>query len=142
MGRELAVRGGEGGVNSGFFQASRVSRESVGKMSEDQFNPLSQRATGVESPYNYQHDLAMVSETDPLLLGVPTGLGKSAAAVLAWPWRRRFAANSVRNRTPRRLVYSLTIRVFARLAFGEAMKGLAIHVRSRGLCLARIGSIS
>lgn len=60
-------------------------------MSEDQFNTLFQRATDVESPYRYQRDLAMVGDTIPQLLNIPTGLGKTAAAVLAWLWRRRIA---------------------------------------------------
>jgi hypothetical protein len=39
------------------------------------------------------------------------GLGKTAAAILAWLWRRRFATEQVRAQTPRRLVYCLPMRV-------------------------------
>ncbi len=48
----------------------------------------------------------------PVLMDVPTGLGKTAAAVLAWLWRRRFVPHpNVRAQTPRRLVYCLPMRV-------------------------------
>jgi CRISPR-associated endonuclease/helicase Cas3 len=42
---------------------------------------------------------------------VPTGAGKTAAVVLAWLWRRRFAEEAIRRATPRRLVYCLPMRV-------------------------------
>ena len=46
------------------------------------------------------------------MLDVPTGLGKTAGAVLAWLWRRRFDPRpQVRDHTPRRLVYCLPMRV-------------------------------
>ncbi|MFV2073041.1 MAG: hypothetical protein ACC742_10375, partial [Thermoanaerobaculales bacterium] len=44
-------------------------------------------------------------------LSIPTGLGKTAAAVLSWVWRRRWAPEDVRCATPRRLVYCLPMRV-------------------------------
>lgn len=47
-----------------------------------------------------------------LLVHVPTGLGKTAMAVLGWLWRRRFHPNeTIRKATPRRLVYCLPMRV-------------------------------
>jgi CRISPR-associated endonuclease/helicase Cas3 len=57
-------------------------------------------------PFPFQERLAEAS-TLPEVLQVPTGTGKTAAAVLAWLWRRQ-------NRpaeTPRRLVYCLPMRV-------------------------------
>jgi len=61
------------------------------------------------APYQYQRRLA--EDVDwPMALHVGTGLGKSAAVVLAWLWRRRFAENNIRQRTPRRLVYCLPQR--------------------------------
>ncbi len=66
------------------------------------------RATGHE-PYPYQERLAS-GETLSGLLSVPTGAGKTAAAVLAWLWRRRHAAHEVARRTPRRLAYCLPMR--------------------------------
>ena len=39
-----------------------------------------------------------------------TGLGKTAAVVLAWLWRRRFTDQKPRQSTPHGLVYCLPIR--------------------------------
>jgi len=74
-----------------------------------EFAEFFKRATG-KDPYPYQERLATV---DPLpeLLDIATGLGKTAAAVLAWLWRRRFAKEETRRQTPRRLVYCLPMRV-------------------------------
>ena len=65
------------------------------------------RATGHESgPYEYQRRLA--EQRWPDLLDVPTGLGKTAAVVLAWLWKRRERNDPD---TPHRLVYCLPMRV-------------------------------
>jgi CRISPR-associated endonuclease/helicase Cas3 len=74
-----------------------------------EFPEFFKKATG-RIPYPYQERLAT---DDPLpdLLDIPTGLGKTSAAVLAWLWRRRFAPEGIRIRTPRRLVYCLPMRV-------------------------------
>jgi CRISPR-associated endonuclease/helicase Cas3 len=47
------------------------------------FEQFFEQATASE-PYPFQERLATVGETVPALLDVPTGLGKTAAAVLAW----------------------------------------------------------
>lgn len=73
------------------------------------YNEMFKRATGNE-PYPYQAGLATGTEL-PQLLDVPTGCGKTAAVVLAWLLRRRFAGEEVRKKTPRRLVYCLPMRV-------------------------------
>lgn len=57
------------------------------------------------SPYPYQERLA--TEPWPVLLDVPTGLGKTAAIVGAWLWKRLRGDVD----TPRRLVYCLPMRV-------------------------------
>ena len=62
------------------------------------------------SPYDYQIRLATGTQL-PELLNIPTGLGKTAAVVFAWIWRRLFAEEDVRRQTPRRLVYCLPMRV-------------------------------
>jgi CRISPR-associated endonuclease/helicase Cas3 len=67
------------------------------------------RATG-KTPFPYQVRLATGDEF-PSLLQAPTGSGKTAAVVLAWLWRRRFAGEQTRGMTPRRLVYCLPMRV-------------------------------
>ncbi len=62
-----------------------------------------------QSPFPYQERLATAPEL-PLLLDAPTGAGKTAAAVLAWMWRRCEADAAIRAKTPRRLVYCLPVR--------------------------------
>jgi CRISPR-associated endonuclease/helicase Cas3 len=86
------------------------------------FDEFFHRATG-SAPFPFQRDLASAclrpkfqsysrsEEHLPALVDVPTGLGKTAMAVLGWLWRRRFAAGDVRRATPRRLVYCLPMRV-------------------------------
>lgn len=69
------------------------------------------RAFGKESekdfgPFDYQRRLAEDKDW-PELLDVPTGLGKTAAVVLAWLWKRHRKDST----TPRRLVYCLPMRV-------------------------------
>lgn len=72
-------------------------------------------------PYGYQHRLA--EELWPDLLDVPTGLGKTAAVVLAWLWKRQWR-DGVRSadadpETPRRLVYCLPMRVLVEQTVGN-----------------------
>jgi len=76
------------------------------------FDEWFSRATGGgRTPYPYQRNLAL-GDRLPELLEVPTGTGKTAAAVLGWLWRRRFHPDrAVRDATPRRLVYCLPMRV-------------------------------
>lgn len=79
-----------------------------------QFDDFFKRATGFDtSPYDYQRRLAV--EPWPDLLDVPTGLGKTAAVILAWLWKRgwRHGDRSIEphGETPRRLVYCLPMRV-------------------------------
>lgn len=60
-------------------------------------------------PFFYQQQLATAVEM-PIVLDVFTGAGKTAAIVMAWFWRRRYAGLSVRTQTPRRLIYVLPMR--------------------------------
>lgn len=73
------------------------------------FERFFERATGFE-PFHYQVELAEKTEF-PSLLEVPTGMGKTASAILGWLWRRRFAGDDIRRQTQRRLVYCLPMRV-------------------------------
>ncbi|RLS31376.1 MAG: hypothetical protein DWH80_07935 [Planctomycetota bacterium] len=67
-------------------------------------------ATRLSGPYPYQRELA-TDVSLPELLSVPTGVGKTAAAILGWLWRRRFHGDAgIRDATPRRLVYCLPMR--------------------------------
>ncbi len=74
------------------------------------FDTWFKNATGYD-PFPYQRALAK-GEQLPELLEVPTGTGKTAAAILGWLWHRRcHPKETVRNATPRRLVYCLPMRV-------------------------------
>jgi len=92
-------------------------------ISADSFCDFFERATG-NQPYDYQRRLAEDAPF-PELLDIPTGLGKTAAVALAWLWRRRFAAESIRQQTPRRLVYCLPMRVLVEQTYEETLRWLA-----------------
>jgi CRISPR-associated endonuclease/helicase Cas3 len=99
-----------------------------------EFDAFFRKATRMEgrpapSPFPFQRCLAI---DEPLyqLLGVPTGAGKTAAVVLAWLWRRRFADEAVRRATPRRLVYCLPMRVLVEQTTEAAktwLRNLGLH---------------
>ena len=60
-------------------------------------------ATGGNQPYDYQRRLAEDSACESRLIEIPTGLGKTAAVVLAWMWNRVVRKDPA---WPRRLVLS------------------------------------
>lgn len=71
-----------------------------------QFPEFFGRAMGERAqPYAYQEGLALEPIQDRVL-NVPTGSGKTAAAVLAWLYRRQVDPEA----TPRRLIYVLPMR--------------------------------
>ncbi|HQI29118.1 MAG TPA: DEAD/DEAH box helicase, partial [Sedimentisphaerales bacterium] len=75
------------------------------------FDDFFKKATGVrEGPYPFQRKFAEDKKLYQLV-NVPTGLGKTAMAVLGWLWRRREAPDEIKKTTPRRLVYCLPMRV-------------------------------
>jgi CRISPR-associated endonuclease/helicase Cas3 len=84
-------------------------------MTEDDFASFFAAAYGAArvQPFDYQRRLGC--EPWPDLLNIPTGLGKTAAVVLAWLWKRgwRTAGGRVQPDpgTPRRLAYCLPMRV-------------------------------
>lgn len=86
-------------------------------------------ATG-NMPFPYQERFALAS-TLPRLMNVPTGAGKTATMVLGWIWRRFYHPDeSIRNDTPRRLIYSLPMRVLVeqtRTSAGIMLNNLAKH---------------
>lgn len=99
-------------------------------MDSDEFTVFFQSAVNNKqiTPYDYQRRLAGAEEF-PALLDIPTGMGKTAAVILAWLWRR---LDSKMLRTPRRLVYCLPMRVLVEQTAGNAMQWIA-HLAKAGL---------
>lgn len=88
------------------------------------FGELFHRSTDNSSfPFPFQERFAL-SEQIPSLVNVPTGLGKTAMAVLGWLWRRQFADRKKRDSTPRRLVYCLPMRVLVEQTRENAIRWL------------------
>jgi CRISPR-associated endonuclease/helicase Cas3 len=99
-----------------------------------QFDAFFRSAT-VNSPYDYQCRLAcgddarlekpemLIAGCDcrSLLINIPTGLGKTAAVVLAWLWNRVQLQNP---KWPRRLVYCLPMRTLVEQTGDEVGKWL------------------
>jgi CRISPR-associated endonuclease/helicase Cas3 len=97
------------------------------------YDQLFKAATGLETtPYPYQKRLAEVPAGKfPQLLDIPTGLGKTAAVILAWLWRRRFTDDQdIRQSTPRRLVYCLPMRVLVEQTRENARKWISNLVQA------------
>ena len=82
-----------------------------------------QQATG-NPPYDYQRRLAE-GPCESRLINIPTGLGKTAAVVLAWLWNRVAQPDeSARSKWPRRLVYCLPMRTLVEQTEKEVRKWL------------------
>ena len=85
---------------------------------DDFFRCAFGRQTGDDfKPFEYQRRLAeekFDGHSWPDLLDVPTGMGKTAAVVLAWLWKRGWRQGGRESEidavTPRRLVYCLPSR--------------------------------
>ncbi len=74
------------------------------------FSGFFEQATEGRTAFAFQRLIAE-ADTLPLVIDVPTGAGKTAAAVLGWLWRRQMhPSDPVRHATPRRLVYCLPMR--------------------------------
>ncbi len=88
----------------------------------DDYTQFFQQALNTEHPpYPYQTRLATGDWPD--LLDIPTGLGKTAAVVLAWLWKRRQGDPA----TPRRLVWCLPMRVLAEQTHDNIVSWLRRH---------------
>jgi CRISPR-associated endonuclease/helicase Cas3 len=101
-------------------------------MSRLPFDDFFHTATG-NSPYGYQCRLACGPDAEPdkpytlldgttcrsQLINVPTGLGKTAAVVLAWLWNR---AHLQKSEWPRRLAYCLPMRTLVEQTRNEARR--------------------
>jgi CRISPR-associated endonuclease/helicase Cas3 len=105
-------------------------------VSQPQFDDFFQAATKTPAPYEYQRRLACGehdagrSEAEWLtrgtdcqsqLINIPTGLGKTAAVVLAWLWNR---VQRQDPKWPRRLVYCLPMRTLVEQTEKEVKKWL------------------
>ena len=102
------------------------------------FDSFFQKATGNSAPYGYQCRLGCGPQADPdqlktlsqgtncrsQLINIPTGLGKTAAVVLAWLWNRAHLQNP---QWPRRLVYCLPMRTLVEQTDAEVKKWLTAH---------------
>ena len=100
------------------------------------FQKATQKATEKPKPYGYQCRLACGQHADPdkpntlcegttchsQLINIPTGLGKTAAVVLAWIWNRAHLQNP---NWPRRLVYCLPMRTLVEQTQDEVKKWIA-----------------
>ncbi len=102
------------------------------------FDQLFRTALGSEAaPYDYQCRLACGekarantpetltngSECQSRLIDIPTGLGKTAAVVLAWAWNRVAHPDTAhRDAWPRRLVYCLPMRTLVEQTRDEIQK--------------------
>ncbi len=109
-------------------------------MSTVDFATIFSRATGQPAPYGYQCRLACGPEADPKnlatltsgatcqsqLIEIPTGLGKTAAVVLAWLWNRLLQPDAkARASWPRRLVYCLPMRTLVEQTHDEICKWIS-----------------
>lgn len=84
------------------------------------FRTFFEKATGHDAPYNYQQRLACGEHQGvpcvSRLIDVPTGLGKTAAVVMAWLWNRVILDC---EDWPRRLVYCLPMRTLVEQTRGK-----------------------
>ncbi|MFQ5702328.1 MAG: DEAD/DEAH box helicase, partial [Acidobacteriota bacterium] len=78
-------------------------------MNPTDFDTFFKKATGFD-PFPFQRTFAEASSL-PQIVRAPTGLGKTAMAIICWLWRRFTADEKLRADTPRRLVYCLPMRV-------------------------------
>lgn len=91
-------------------------------MNCESFGEFFKKATG-NQPYDYQCRLAE-ARPESRLINIPTGLGKTAAVVLAWLWNR---VGLKKAEWPRRLVYCLPMRTLVEQTEGEVRKWLEAH---------------
>ncbi len=96
------------------------------------FDEFFQSTTGhYQGPFDYQRRLAgrdTGTACQSQLINIPTGLGKTAAVVLAWLWNRIVHSDVAhRNTWPRRLVYCLPMRTLVEQTEREVEKWLTAH---------------
>jgi len=87
------------------------------------FEDFFETAVG-KTPFPFQREFAHASSL-PQLVQIPTGLGKTAMAVVGWLWRRFGENERCRAATPRRLVYCLPMRVLVEQTVDAAREWIA-----------------
>lgn len=92
-------------------------------MCDSPYHAFFQAATDFKTPpYDYQRRLAE-SACESRLITIPTGLGKTAAVMLAWLWNRAGHPDKAhRAQWPRRLVYCLPMRTLVEQTATETKK--------------------
>ncbi|MDY6808087.1 MAG: helicase-related protein, partial [Actinomycetota bacterium] len=85
------------------------------------FDEFFRTATG-NDPYPYQRRVATEGDRLPDVIDIPPGLGKTAAVVLGWLWRRQLSGGPD---TPRRLAFALPMRTLTRQTMGVIPEWLA-----------------
>lgn len=99
--------------------------------SPDTFSGFFKIATGGNSPYPYQEYLSHGDVPD--VLSVPTGAGKTEAAVVSiWMWRRMNPDAAVRAATPRRLIYCLPTRTLVEQT-RDRISGFVQNLENKGV---------
>lgn len=103
-------------------------------MSQDRFKAFFEAATE-NRPYDYQSRLAggdAGASCESKLISVPTGLGKTAAVVLAWLWNRVTHPDEAhRAKWPRRLVYCLPMRTLVEQTRTEVAEWISeLHAKA------------
>lgn len=111
------------------------------------FDDFFHAGTG-NTPYDYQRRLAGGDgghSCESLLIDIPTGLGKTAAVVLAWLWNRVAHAEDGKGEAwPRRLVYCLPMRTLVEQTEEEVIgwvRKLHEHSGELGLSTAAKGDL-
>lgn len=90
-------------------------------------------ACGRDADLNKPGSLRTGSECESMLINIPTGLGKTAAVVLAWCWNRVIKRYPD---WPRRLVYCLPMRALVEQTVGETTKWISeLHRKAEELGL-------
>ena len=93
-------------------------------MMENEFDTFFSYAMGNSlTPYPYQRALSRAEW--PGIVSIPTGVGKTAALIISWLYKRSRSD----GRTPRRLVYCLPMRVLVEQTYGLACTWIERLVR-------------
>ncbi len=111
------------------------------------FDDVFKSATDGKTPYDYQRRLACGERNgrpdeewlaggrgcQSQLINIPTGLGKTAAVVLAWLWNRVLQPDEAQRALwPRRLVYCLPMRTLVEQTESEVRKWLGNLLEKAG----------